>query len=293
MSFPAINYFSSPEKKLLQLLIIRLNGDQLSDAEYCEKMLSHAQSGIGGFIIFGGELEAVRLFIKILQAASPIPLFIASDIERGTAQQLIGTSPMSSQMAVASAIKGRGQKALELLRVSLKSLCTEAAYAGINMPLVPVADVNSDPDNPIICTRAFSDDPLLCAELCAEYVKHIEANKLVSCPKHFPGHGATSVDSHLSLPVINRTMQQMLETELIPFKAALDAGARSIMVGHLLAPAFDDKPATLSGAVVRYIRDAIGFNGLIMTDALNMSALKDYGSIHVKCLNAGMDILLH
>lgn len=265
----------------------------MSDSAYRQKMLNYAQNGIGGFIIFGGELEAVRLFVDELQQAAPITLFIASDIERGTAQQLNGAAPMPCQMAVASAIKGSGQTALKLLHQNLDALTAEASYAGINMPLIPVADVNNNPANPIICTRAFSDDPAFCAELCAEYVKSIENNGLISCPKHFPGHGDTSVDSHLLLPVINKTMHHMQETELIPFESALKAGARSIMVGHLLVPAFNDQPATLSNAVVRYIRDSIGFNGLLMTDALNMSALNDYGNIHVKCLKAGLDILLH
>ncbi|MDX9714577.1 MAG: glycoside hydrolase family 3 N-terminal domain-containing protein [Dissulfurispiraceae bacterium] len=293
MSFSPINSLSSTGLKVRQLLIVRLNGGQLFDASYCQKMLDYAKSGIGGFILFGGELEAARLFVKQLQAAAPLPLFIASDIERGVSQQLNSASPMPCQMAVAAAIKGSGQTALDLLHQNLDSLCTEAAYAGINMPLIPVADVNNIPDNPIICTRAFSDDPLLCADLCVEYVNRIELNGLISCPKHFPGHGSSSVDSHLSLPVIDKSIEDMNKMELIPFKAAVDAGTRSIMAGHLLVPDFDDQPATLSPLVARYLRESLGFRGLIITDALNMSALKSFDKIHVKCLNAGMDILLH
>ncbi len=282
------------EQKLYQLVISRLDGTRISSRTYHESILELVQKGVGGFIVFGGEKEEIRGFINKLQSAAGIPLFIASDIERGVGQQLTGATGFPPQMAVASAINKNNNDDLQTLKDTVKAIADEAADIGINMPFIPVLDVNNNPDNPIICTRAFSDRPEEVAWYGNIYIKIIEESGLISCAKHFPGHGDTSVDSHISLPVISKSRQEMMDTDMLPFKKAIETGASSIMMGHLSIPAIDSVPASLSWNIIAGIlRGELGFEGLILTDALNMEALKEIGGVPVKCLNAGVDIILH
>jgi beta-glucosidase-like glycosyl hydrolase len=294
MSHVQIPIPSERERKLYQLIIERLNGDDIHNGPYRQRMLSLARKGIGGFIIFGGKKDEIRDFISELNAAAGIPLFIASDIERGVAQQIKGTTSFPCPMAVAAALEVNDPAQLALLERALLNVAHEAIETGINMPLIPVLDVNSDPDNPIICTRAFSDDPQKVAQFGDLYVKVLEGTGLISCPKHFPGHGDTSVDSHISLPVIAKSYAQLKESDLLPFVRAVQAGPRSIMVGHLAIPSLDTMPASLSYEIITgLLRHDMGFKGLILTDALNMHALRDFGNVPASCLNAGVDLLLH
>ncbi|HEX8950051.1 MAG TPA: glycoside hydrolase family 3 N-terminal domain-containing protein [Dissulfurispiraceae bacterium] len=289
-----ISSLDSLERKLYQLIISRLDGEKLASDDYREGIRRLAGKGIGGFILFGGERDEIRNFIKELQSIAAVPLFIASDIERGVAQQIEGTSPFPCQMAVAAAIDRNNPDEVRLLEDAVRAVAAEAGDLGINMPLIPVMDVNLDPDNPIICTRAFSDDPGEVAWFGSRYISVLEGVGLISCAKHFPGHGDTSVDSHISLPVIAKPKQELMETEIAPFAAAIKAGAGSIMVGHLTAPALDSRPASLSKKVITgLLREELGYDGLVLTDALNMNALDGIGNITVECLNAGADILLH
>ena len=162
------------------------------------------------------------------------------------------------------------------------------------MPLIPVLDVNQNPDNPIICTRAFSDKPRDVAWFGKKYIEILESAGLISCAKHFPGHGDTSSDSHILLPVISKSYDQLMAVDILPFKEAVNAGAGSIMVGHLRIPSVDLKPASLSRRIITDIlRSELGFDGLVLTDALNMHALQDIKDVSVQCLQAGADILLH
>jgi len=162
------------------------------------------------------------------------------------------------------------------------------------MPLIPVLDVNRDPDNPIICTRAFSDNIGIVSWFGSEYIRILEESGLLSCAKHFPGHGDTSIDSHIRLPVIRKSYKDLMKTDLAPFKKAIKAGVGSIMIGHIVVPAIDDKPASLSEKVINgLLRKKLGFRGLVLTDALNMHALKGITNFSTQCLKAGADILLH
>jgi len=282
------------ERKAYQLIISRLNGDDINDKDYSEKIIALVKKGIGGFIVFGGEKDGITRFINELQAISEIPLFIASDIERGVEQQVKGATPFSCPMAIAAAIDKARPEDINLLENALRAVAEEAIDLGINMPLIPVLDVNQNPDNPIICTRAFSDNPETVSWFGTHYIKILEQSGLISCPKHFPGHGDTSIDSHISLPVINKAYDDLMKTDIMPFAEAINKGTQSIMIGHLTVPALDSRPASLSGKVISgLLRDELGFNGLVLTDALNMNALKDFGNVPVECINAGADILLH
>ncbi|MBM4146447.1 MAG: hypothetical protein FJ240_09295, partial [Nitrospira sp.] len=240
------------EKKLYQLIISRLNGEEIYLKSYRENIFGLIEKGIGGFIIFGGKKEEVRNFIDKMQSVSEMPLFTASDIERGAGQQIQGCTCFPCQMAIASAIDTESEDLLKL-RNTVNAIADEAKDIGINMPLIPVLDVNRDPDNPIICTRAFSDNPENVARLGSEYIKILESSNLISCAKHFPGHGDTSEDSHILLPVINKSYKNLIETDIMPFKEAISSGVSSIMIGHLSIPAIDHKPASISKKIISNI----------------------------------------
>jgi len=282
------------EQKLYQLIINRLDGDKLSSVSYREQAIALVNKGIGGFILFGGQKDETKCFIDKLQSLSKLPLFIASDIERGVGQQVGEATRFPSQMSVAAAINKNKADDVELLKNAINAIAQEALEIGINMPLIPVLDVNRNPDNPIICTRAFSDDPEEVAWYGKKYITVLEEAGVLSCAKHFPGHGDTSIDSHIELPVISKPLKELLDIDVYPFREAVWAGVSSIMTGHLSIPAFDIMPATLSEKIITgLLRKELGYEGIIMTDALNMSALKEYDHVPVQCINAGFDILLH
>lgn len=283
------------ERKLCQLIISRLDGLRICDHAYQEGILTLARKGIGGFIIFGGKREELRPFIDRLQEIAEIPLFIASDIERGVGQQIDDYTNFPCQMAVRAAVNRDDPDDMAFLRDAVKVVALEAIDAGINMPLIPVLDVNSNPDNPIICTRAFSDDPEDVSFFGSEYIRALEGMGLISCAKHFPGHGDTSTDSHISLPLITKSYYDLVNFDVRPFAEAIRTGVSSIMIGHLLIPSIDDSvPSSLSKKVITdLLRNELGFDGLIMTDALNMSAISGIENVAARCLNAGVDIILH
>jgi beta-N-acetylhexosaminidase len=197
-------------------------------------------------------------------------------------------------MAVSAGIDRSNPGDVDFLERGVMTIAEEAKDIGINMPLIPVLDVNQNPDNPIICTRAFSDKPRDVAWFGKKYTEILESAGLISCAKHFPGHGDTSSDSHILLPVITKSYDQLMALDILPFKEAVQAGASSIMVGHLRIPSVDLKPASLSGKIITDIlRSGLGFDGLVLTDALNMHALQDIEDVSAQCLQAGADILLH
>ena len=282
------------EEKIYQLIIRRLDGERISSASYKKKIFEHIGRGIGGFILFGGGRDEIRAFLDEMQSAAEVPLFIASDVERGVGQQVQGCTTFPCQMAVAAGIDRSNPRDVGLLERGVATIAEETRDIGINMPLIPVLDVNQNPDNPIICTRAFSDRPRDVAWFGKKYTEILEDSGLISCAKHFPGHGDTSSDSHILLPVISKSYDQLMAVDILPFKEAVEAGASSIMVGHLHIPSVDLKPASLSGRIITDIlRSELGFDGLVLTDALNMNALRDIKDVSAQCLHAGADILLH
>jgi beta-N-acetylhexosaminidase len=291
------NHILSPnqlKKKIYQLIISRLDGQDIDSGSYKDKITGLVKKGIGGFIVFGGGKDKLRTFIDKLQSLSEIPLFIASDVERGVGQQVAETTLFPCQMAMAAAIDKEKKEDIAVFEKALIALTEESKDTGINMPLIPVLDINQNPDNPIICTRAFSDNPEDVIWFGSEYIRVIEEAGLISCAKHFPGHGDTSIDSHISLPVINKSCKELMDVDVRPFRKAIKAGVSSIMVGHLSIPAIDPEPASISKRMITNIlREELGFKGLVMTDALNMNALKDRDDVLIKCISAGADVLLH
>jgi beta-N-acetylhexosaminidase len=172
----------------------------------------------------------------------------------------------------------------------------DLAHAGITLDYAPDTDVNSNPDNPVIGVRAFGAEPELVARHSAAFVRGLQDAGVAACAKHFPGHGDTSVDSHHSVPVIDRSREQLEACELIPFRAAIAAGVLSVMTGHLLVPAYDDRlPATLSPRILTdLLRHELGFDGLVVTDGIEMQGVRrTYGfeGATVQAVVAGADAI--
>lgn len=277
-------------------IIQRLNGLELK--ERFDYYLGLVEKGIAGFIIFGGELETVRAGLKELQKASRRPLIISSDLERGLGQHVNGGTLFPPAMAVASAIRNIDKQAASLLLGRLfTAIALEARYAGINTIFAPVLDINTNPDNPIIATRAFGEDPETVSYMGCEMIKALQKNQIIACAKHFPGHGDTEIDSHLNLPTINKDLQALETLELMPFKRAIDSGVKMLMLGHLRVPAIEPSglPVSLSARAVSYLRSRLGFKGLLITDAMNMGGLSEYSEeeASLMALKAGVDLILH
>ncbi|MDP2277541.1 MAG: glycoside hydrolase family 3 N-terminal domain-containing protein, partial [Nitrospirota bacterium] len=293
-----------------KFIIARLNGRDI-EREF-DYYLGLARKGIAGFIIFGGELNTVRRGISELQKEADNRLIIASDLERGLGQHIEGGTIFPPAMAIAKAIQNSKFKVqsskLKILRDVFKTIALEARYAGINTIFAPVLDINTNPKNPIISTRAFGEDPESVSFFGCEMIKTFQSHGITACGKHFPGHGDTETDSHIKLPKIKKDIKSLSKAEIVPFRDAIKAGVKMIMMGHLSVPALDPSgiPVSLSQKAVSYLRKNLGFKGIVITDAMNMGALYPPTSPLAKggcrgveeeaslmALNAGVDILLH
>jgi beta-glucosidase len=247
--------------------------------------------GVGGFILFGGTAAAVRELTAELRRRAPHPLLVAADLERGAGQQFDGLTQVPPPRALASL--GRDDVVAWAGAVTAR----EARSVGVNWVFAPVADLDVLPDNPIVQTRAFGDDPRAVGRAVATWVRACQAAGALACAKHFPGHGRTSVDSHIALPSVDAPLAQLEAEDLLPFRMAADAGVASLMTAHVAYPALDPSglPATLSARILSGLR-AAGFDGLVVTDALIMGgalAGRSEAEAAVQALAAGADVLLY
>jgi beta-glucosidase-like glycosyl hydrolase len=248
--------------------------------------------GVGGFILFGGEARAVRDLTAELHARAPHPLLVASDLERGAGQQFRGCTPLPP----AAALGALGDD--EAVRRAGEITAREARAVGVNWIYAPVADVDLEPENPIIGVRAFGTEPAAVAASVAAWVRGCTAGGALSCTKHYPGHGRTVGDSHIERPTV-AAGRPMLEDDLLPFRAAVEAGVDAMMTAHVAYPALDPSgmPATLSAPVLEgLLRGEMGFGGIVVTDALIMDGLTEDMSeaqAGVLALAAGCDVLLY
>jgi beta-glucosidase-like glycosyl hydrolase len=295
----------SLRQDVAQMVMPRIEGDKLDDPRQLLPLQGLIKDGIGGFILFGGSVARTPGRLQELQSFAEIPLLITSDVERGLGQQLAGGTRFPSQRAVASAINRGSKRDVGLLGRMLDAVRVETRAAGIHAVFSPVVDVNSNPDNPIICTRAFGDEPDVVEWFGSQYINRLQKSRnargrldLLACAKHFPGHGDTDQDSHSVLPVIRADRARLNRVELPPFREAVKDGVEMVMVAHLFVPALDpEKPVTFSKkAVTALLREGMEFGGLIVSDALDMGALAGaytQEEIAVRAVEAGMDILLH
>lgn len=268
-----------------------------------ERLINWAAEGkIGGLLLEarrsprGVELSQVyptAALLNGLQRAAKIPLLVSADFETGTAMRLSEGTSLPHAMAIAATGNPRDAYAAG------KITAIEARAAGVHWIFAPVADVNSNPANPIINIRSFGENPDAVARLVAEFIRGAQDHDAIATAKHFPGHGDTGVDSHIGLPVIAADRKRLRQTEFVPFRAAIAAGAGSIMTGHLVVPALEPNrqlPATLSPNIIdRLLRREMGFRGLVITDALDMAGvtmLYPPDQVAELAVHAGVDVLL-
>lgn len=247
--------------------------------------------GVGGFVVFGGRVTRMRELVRRALDHAKRPLLFAADLERGAGQQLKEATPLPPSAALADLDDA-------LLLTAARITAQEAASAGIGWVLAPVADLDVEPENPIVGTRSFGSGAAAVADRVRVWVRAAQDEGVHACAKHFPGHGRTVTDSHAELPEVSAS-RKALETDLAPFRAAIDAGVRSVMMAHVSYPALDPSgaPASLSPAVIRLLREELGFSGIVATDALIMEAISASGhteeSAAVAAVRAGCDVLLY
>ena len=241
------------------------------------------------------EPYALGAFLNRVQRLARVPLMVSADLERGASMRVNDTTPFPAAMAFGAA----GDPAFA--RYEGEVTAREARALGIQWVFFPVADVNNNPDNPVINTRSYGEDPQNVAAMVKAFIEGAHSdnkNYILVTAKHFPGHGDTATDSHLNLATINVTRERLEKVELVPFRAAIEAGVDSVMSAHIAVPALApaDLPATLAPQILTgLLREELDFKGLIVTDALDMGGIaKGYNSAEaaVLALEAGADVLL-
>ena len=248
--------------------------------------------GAGGFILFGGTAAAVAELTARLRRQAARPLLIAADLERGPGQQVQGLDELPPPRAMASL----GEPAV--LRGAGVLTAVEALSVGINWVLAPVADLDIEPENPIVQTRAFGSDPAEVAAAVVAWIVGCQAAGALACVKHFPGHGRTRTDSHMTMPVVAADAATLRAGDLEPFRAAIAAGVGSVMTAHVAYPALDPSgaAATFSRPILDLLRQELGFGGLVVSDALMMEgarAGRSAADAALAALDAGVDLLLY
>ncbi len=251
------------------------------------------QNYIGGVIFMqGGPLRQAKLTNRY-QALAKVPLFVSIDGEWGLNMRLDSTMNFPKQMTLGAVQDNT------LIYIMGEEIGNQCKRMGIHINFAPVVDVNNNPANPVIGYRAFSDNKRLVAEKGSAYMKGMQSKSILACAKHFPGHGDTDADSHFALPIIKHKKGRLDDVELYPFKELIKDSVAAVMVAHLHIPALDNsqnKPTTLSDQVVtKLLKNKLGFNGLIFTDALNMKGVSNFykpGEADMLALLAGNDILL-
>ncbi len=255
-------------------------------------VLRRLAGGLGGVTLFARNVrdpEQVAALTARLRAERPDAV-IAIDEEGGDVTRLEAGRGSSYPGNLALGVAGDP----DLTRAVAAALGADLAAAGVNLDLAPVADVNSNPDNPVIGVRAFGSEGRLVADHTVAFVEGLQSRGVAACVKHFPGHGDTAVDSHLALPVV-ADGEEALETALLPFRAAIAAGVRAVMTAHLRVPAWDADPATISRPILTgVLREQLGFRGMVVTDGLEMAAIQVTAGLAggaVRALAAGADAI--
>jgi len=281
------------EDKIGQMVVIGLEGTSLKAKT--RSMLDKYK--IGGFILYKRNIDSAEQTLKLLNElkaanGSDIPLWLGVDEEGGKVSRL------PKEFVKLPAPRDVGKTGNTEYAAGIGSaIGTALAALGFNMDFAPVLDIDSNPDNPVIGNRSFGRTPETVSEIGVAAMQGLQSQDVVAVVKHFPGHGDTSVDSHLDLPVEDRTIDELHSFELLPFKAAIENGADAIMVAHILLPQIDSRqPASLSNAIInRLLREDLGFDGVVMTDDMTMGGItkhRDIGEAAVEAVLAGNDILL-
>lgn len=289
----------TPDERIAQLIMVAAVSDtkralidpKTSNPAAVEKLIR--ENKVGGIVFFqGGPVPQAQL-TNYYQSISKVPLLVAMDAEFGLAMRIDSTVRYPYQMTL-GAIQGNN----DLIYQMGAQLAKQARRLGMHINFAPVADVNNNPNNPVISFRSFGENKYKVAEKAVAYMRGMQDNGLLTSAKHFPGHGDTGTDSHYDLPLISHSVQRIDSLELYPFRALIDNGLSGMMIAHLSIPALDktpNLPSTLSKPIVsKLLRDQLGFEGLIYSDAMNMKGVTKYfpdGKADAMGLEAGMDLL--
>jgi beta-N-acetylhexosaminidase len=281
------------DQKIGQLFMVAAYSNKNED-HYSEIDKLVSQYNIGGLIFFQGGPVRQAILTNRYQSKAQVPLLIAMDAEWGLGMRLDSVMSYPKQMALGAIAD---DKYIYRMGADIAKQCKRL---GVHINFAPVVDVNSNPANPIIGVRSFGEDKVNVANKGVAYMKGLQDNKIMANAKHFPGHGDSETDSHLSLPIINQSKERLNDIELFPFRKLIADSLMSVMVAHLYIPALDktaNRATTLSKAVVTdLLRNELGFTGLAFTDALNMKGVSSFykpGEVDLLALLAGNDVLLY
>ena len=252
---------------------------------------------VGGIVYFSANLQDKTQVQKLLSGAqsyAKTPMFLGVDEEGGLVSRVGGNSALGTTKHPSAADVGRTADMKTAYDIG-QTMAKELGELGFNLNFAPVADVVTNPDNTEIGSRAYSDDPETASAMVSAMVRGLQDNGMVSCLKHFPGHGSTAADSHEGTSVSDRTPEQLRETEWLPFAAGVEQGAAFVMLSHLTNANLSSMPASMSLEVVAYLRKELNFDGVIITDSHQMGAVTDHylpGEAAVLSLWAGADMIL-
>ncbi|WNJ16967.1 glycoside hydrolase family 3 N-terminal domain-containing protein [Pontibacter sp. G13] len=282
----------TPRQRIAQLLHIAAWSNRGPEHEQ-ELLETIREYGVGGLLFFQGDPVTQARLTNTYQAASPVPLMISIDGEWGLAMRLDDTACYPHQLAL-----GANDDLGQIYEMG-RQIAQQCRRIGTHVNFAPCVDINTEPSNPVIGFRSFGSDPHQVAIRAYAYMKGMQDEGVLAIAKHFPGHGDTEADSHLTLPVLRHDRDRMEEVEWVPFKKLIQKGVGGVMTAHLHIPALDPTPnlaATLSPAISwQLLQEEMGFEGLIFTDALDMQGVAKFfkpGEVDAKALVAGNDVLL-
>ncbi len=281
----------SLDEKIGQLFFVRANYPTGGYFTSVDTLIENYN--VGGVVFFkGNPVDQVKQ-TNLWNAKAKTPLLISMDAEWGPGMRLSDVVDYPFQMTLGALTNNH------LIYEMGKQVADQCKRLGVQINFAPVVDVNSNPQNPVIGMRSFGEDALKVAQKADYYMRGMQDHGIMACAKHFPGHGNTHTDSHADLPVIGSSLDALRETDLYPFEYLVDRGVGSVMIAHLSVPAMDNRPnvpATLSKPIVTdWLKDSLGFQGLIITDGLDMKGVTKYfqvGEVSLKALEAGNDVLL-
>jgi beta-glucosidase-like glycosyl hydrolase/CubicO group peptidase (beta-lactamase class C family) len=283
------------DQKIAQLMVVRLSGLTNGSVVFYDKEVEEAinKYNVGGICLFQGGPAKQAMLINHFQSMAKTPIMICIDGETGLGMRMLDSVVNLPRQMMLGAVQDPS-----IVYKFGTVVAEQCKRAGIQVNYAPVVDVNNNPDNPVINDRSFGEDKYRVANYGIQYMKALQNNGVMACAKHFPGHGDVSVDSHLDLPIITKSREQLDSLELYPFRQIFNAGVGSVMVAHLSVPAIDstpNKPTSISAnAVTNLLRNEMGFQGLTFTDALEMKGVAKYypdGLASVESLIAGNDML--
>ena len=285
----------TPDERISQLIMVAGYSNRGRTSYEDSLAMLVRTNKVGGVVFFqGGPVRQAKITNR-LQALSPVPLLIAMDAEWGIAMRLDSTVRYPYQMTL-GAMQGVGSDSL-IYRMGA-NLAKQARRLGMHVNFAPVADVNNNPNNPVINFRSFGENKYDVARKSLAYMRGMQDNRLMTSIKHFPGHGDTGTDSHYDLPLIPKSRADLDSLELYPFRQLINAGAAGVMVAHLSIPSLDstrNRPSTLSPNIVtNLLKDELGFRGLTFSDAMNMKGVTKYfpsGQADELGIEAGIDVL--